>query len=481
MKTKIPIFLHCFIIPIIIIQKFYLENSEFIDFIDVLIIGTVFVGITILLLIIVKHFLKNDLKSSIIVSFSYLIFFSYSPIYNILDDIYFRDFYIRHQYLLISFGVIFIGGIYYLIKFYKPNIHINSGINYFLIALIFVLVVINFIPSDSTDMPNIYYIILDSYPHSSILNSVFNYDDKQFQQNLTKSDFFIASNSHSNYNQSFLSLGASLNMKYLNYLSIELDENERNFHPVYELVDNNEVMKYFKSKGYEIVNFASRDGVTGNLEIAQINLCEINPWIKSPSMIHLIRHSIINPIYVEIFNSYSNEREMCVFSQLSQFDENSKNPYFIFAHILLPHGPWRFDANGQSLPEPFTYGDSIEDMKNKEFDQIIFVENEIKKVIKKIKKNDMNAIIIIQSDTGTSLPIDDKNEIIKRKTKILNAYYLPDGGKKELYENITPVNTFRIILNYYFNEKMELLEDKIFFSEHGTELKLEDVSDKLMK
>ena len=78
-------------------------------------------------------------------------------------------------------------------------------------------------------------------------------------------------------------------------------------------------------------------------------------------------------------------------------------------------------------------------------------------------------IIIVQSDTGSWInpPIEkgyDRVSIIGRM-RILNAYYLPGGGDALLYETITPVNTFRIIFNYYFGTNYELLEDQSYYAE----------------
>jgi len=48
---------------------------------------------------------------------------------------------------------------------------------------------------------------------------------------------------------------------------------------------------------------------------------------------------------------------------------------------------------------------------------------------------------------------------IRERISILNAYYLPDGGEKHLYKSITPVNTFRLVLNHYFGSDYEMLKD----------------------
>ena len=43
--------------------------------------------------------------------------------------------------------------------------------------------------------------------------------------------------------------------------------------------------------------------------------------------------------------------------------------------------------------------------------------------------------------------------------EILNAYYLPGDGAESLYPTITPVNSFRVILDKYFGENFPLLPD----------------------
>ena len=38
-------------------------------------------------------------------------------------------------------------------------------------------------------------------------------------------------------------------------------------------------------------------------------------------------------------------------------------------------------------------------------------------------------------------------------------------GEQVLYDSVTPVNTFRLIFNYYFNTDLPLLEDKMYFTD----------------
>jgi hypothetical protein len=67
--------------------------------------------------------------------------------------------------------------------------------------------------------------------------------------------------------------------------------------------------------------------------------------------------------------------------------------------------------------------------------------------------------VVIQGDHG-AFGVSPEDRM-----KILNAFYLPEGGDALIYDEITPVNTFRVIFNYYFGSSLPLLEDKSFHSD----------------
>jgi hypothetical protein len=75
-------------------------------------------------------------------------------------------------------------------------------------------------------------------------------------------------------------------------------------------------------------------------------------------------------------------------------------------------------------------------------------------------------VIILQSDHGVPwLARTQKNKIdYKPHLSILNAYYLPDFDASQLYDTITPVNSFRLILNHYFGTDLEIMEDRSYYS-----------------
>jgi hypothetical protein len=59
----------------------------------------------------------------------------------------------------------------------------------------------------------------------------------------------------------------------------------------------------------------------------------------------------------------------------------------------------------------------------------------------------------------------------------LNAYHLPDSGASDLYKEITPVNTFRLIFNLYFEAALPLLDDQSYFSTGDSPYHFTNVTD----
>jgi hypothetical protein len=64
--------------------------------------------------------------------------------------------------------------------------------------------------------------------------------------------------------------------------------------------------------------------------------------------------------------------------------------------------------------------------------------------------------------------------------RILSAYHLPGDVSELPYSTMTPVNTFRIILNAYFDGKYDMLSDESYYSNfYGSPFKFADVTEML--
>jgi hypothetical protein len=156
----------------------------------------------------------------------------------------------------------------------------------------------------------------------------------------------------------------------------------------------------------------------------------------------------------------------------------TRSPKIVFAHILSPHPPFVFDADGRPTQPDWSYSLSDGDEYDGDWrayrqgytQQVSYLNRGLIQVVNSIlARSSRPPIIIIQGDHGPgglfhwSSP---EQSCLWERTGILNAYYLPDAGSDILYPGISPVNSFRVILNAYFEAGLPLLPDDTYFTSH---------------
>ena len=145
------------------------------------------------------------------------------------------------------------------------------------------------------------------------------------------------------------------------------------------------------------------------------------------------------------------ERILYVLEQLKNLPE-MEGPKFVFAHMVIPHGPFVFETDGKFVDYDKPYYQGYKD-------QVSVINQKILPILQEIiRQSDPEPIIILQADHGAVKSTPDK------RVNILSAYYLPGKGNNQVYESVSPVNNFRIVFNLYFEGDFEILEDKSLFS-----------------
>ncbi|MFC1504868.1 sulfatase-like hydrolase/transferase, partial [Spirochaetota bacterium] len=282
-----------------------------------------------------------------------------------------------------------------------------------------------------TEKPDIYYIILDGYGRNDILKKYYGYDNTEFIKSLQDKGFYWASKSHCNYSWSFLSICSSLNFKYLNYLTNTIDINTKNRKIPYEMIKNNNVLKFVKKHGYTYIHFNSTwGGTTGNIYAdKEIGYRE---GIFNDEFLRVLSYTTVLRIFDYFVVEKLAEVHLYNFKMLETIPE-MKESTFTFAHIMPPHHPFIFDRNGnikskRTVKSQFTPGRMAAQWKKKDayIDQLVFVNKKVSTIINTIlEKSDIPPIIIIQSDHGPHVLEAPKNEYDIARTSILNLFYLP--------------------------------------------------------
>jgi hypothetical protein len=339
--------------------------------------------------------------------------------------------------------------------------------------------------------PDIYYIILDAYGRSDVLQSIHGFDNSAFVDALAERGFVVASRSQANYPRTLLSLSSSMNMQYLNSMSSVMGDSSL-WWPVMDAIHHSEIRSILQDQGYQTVFFASnwdftdiRDGDYYEAP-APIMLKDFDNQFLNFTNLHFFQW--VDKIGVN-YPSYSTHRKGILFD-FAQLPKVARlpGPKFVFAHIISPHAPYVFDRSGNPLDPDYPYSLLVQEAlgatesRSKYLDQVMFVNQEILKAVDGILANSSTPpVIILQADHGPGIFFNAsqlENNCLLERYSILNAYYLPGVRPDSIPPDISPVNTFRLVLNAYFQTSLEILPNRQYFSTSVDMYQMVDVTDR---
>jgi hypothetical protein len=325
--------------------------------------------------------------------------------------------------------------------------------------------------SKTSNPPNIYFIVFDALTSSRCLQEEFGYSSTELDSFLSKKGFYVVTNSKSNYPLTPYSIGSTLNFSYLADSLNNQEITANDFLQGVTTVSQNRLIPYLEAKGYKIFNYSVFD------------------FNKHPALSHTLFHNLPGNVIVQqtlpgrinkdlmwTFTYSDKDHEVkrkflqeYVYDKLdglrSAAAEKGTGPKFVYTHLMLPHEPYLFNRDGTvKLDSPMYRPNNL---KKDYLDQVIYTQQVVKNVIKTIfDKDTLNKIIIVEGDHGFRDYGDSSK--VGRFFENLNAIYFYDKNYTSLSNSMTPVNTFRVVLNQYFNEKMKYLPDtSIYVHDEG--------------
>jgi len=456
-----------------------------------------------------KLIIRDNQKAALVTTILLLSFFSYGHVYTFLgEESVLGGVLKRHRYLIPFFAGTILLSSWWIMKKARNLDSISQTFNIIGLALIILPVYqialfetrsfsqeqvknVEFAGEIDTssltstmNYPDIYYIILDSYGREDALLELFNYDNSSFLSELRDVGFVVAGCSTSNYGKTVFSLASSLNMNYLDQLdsdtSLEMPNGDPNLIAFRSLIKDSEVRRFLEAKGYTTVAFAngyhwtewddadyyfSYSESVANGDIFKDISAPVNDFEA------LLIETSAGMLFYDLFNitdidfevddenekkitkdyarrKYQYDRVSYTLNILEGVSSSIESPKLIFVHLIPPHGPFVFAADGGFISNQ-------KDINPGYLDQITFLNKSILAIIGNIlQSSELQPVIIIQGDHGPP-----ETNFGPSRLAIFNAYYLPEEGDKNLYESITPVNSFRVILDHYFGTNYGLLDD----------------------
>jgi hypothetical protein len=512
-NIKDRIIIHPFFAAFFPLLALYLRNSDVVPFSEVL-PNLVIVALLLVILWWVANKLVKDIKkSALIVSVTFLLFFAFGQVLPALASTLLRftgidirsfvytNIGARWTVLLVIWMVL-IGVIAYLT--YKSESDLSKITQFMNVAAIALAAMMMFqafrtyqhyenLRSESSlvgdfqseiesnaevdqgglptsELPDIYYIIVDGYARSDILEEYYDYDNKSFLSYLDDTGFYVADESLANYSMTLLSLSSSMNLKYLDDLPVAKDS--LNHVPAVSLIQDNWVMDFLQNQGYRTTTFATGYPST---EIQDADQFIIPPFNLTGYQNELIKTT---PLCIPMLKlQYDIHRDRILYA-LDHLHEATApdSPSFVFLHVMAPHPPFVFGADGEALymDRLFDLGDGSQYMgEGGEYvryyrDQVIYLNLKLKAAIENILTQATRpTIIVVQGDHGPGSMMDGlsvENTNLDERMSILNAYYFPGEDYQQLYPQITPVNTFRVILDQFLGTSLGHIEDRVHFS-----------------
>lgn len=324
--------------------------------------------------------------------------------------------------------------------------------------------------------PDIYHFVFDRFPSQEILAEHYGLDISETLLFLESRGFHLARESHSNYHRTAHSLASTFYMDYLDLLAEDPALTGDNWQPLHRMLGDHRVARFLQARGYDFIQFGSWWTGTFHNPVAQEN----RPHGFSEFDMLYLRRTLLRPLFhllpdwpLTLRLAWDNGQCQRVEPQLAEIKAlrergETTRPVYVFAHFLLPHGPYNFTSDGRCLSRQ-----QSEERGSKQgfIDQTLYASRIIKELVMHLLDQEGNPpVILIHADEGpfpeereVGVPWQDlPDEQLRIKTAILNAYFLPEGNYQELNAKTSPVNSFRILFNALFGTDFDILPDRTY-------------------
>lgn len=316
--------------------------------------------------------------------------------------------------------------------------------------------------------PDIYLIIADEYAGTQELNDLFQFDNRPFEDSLTKKGFHLIKTPKSNYNYTPFSMASMLSMNFLPPMKSEKINDEEINHCT-NTINAAPVIKAFKDLGYVIDNNSifDIDNIPTKVEtrffhkkIKLISGQTLLSRIKRDLSFNLITRFKMRSEMKRVANEQLNDLNFIYNNALKTINTES-TPHFVYTHLMMPHYPYFFNAEGK-MNDVLILMEG-EQIRAKEYLAYLKYCNHLfLRLIDEIQhRSKQPPIILFMSDHGFREfvePVDEAYHFMN-----INAVFFPNQNYQGFYDGMSNVNQFRVLFNNQFQQHLPLLKDSTIF------------------
>jgi len=319
-----------------------------------------------------------------------------------------------------------------------------------------------------TKKPTVVLMILDAYGRADQLEEIYGFDNSAFLDALRARGFIVAEKSTSNYQTTGLSLASFLNMDYLDAMGVDLNDTA----DLRRANAGTKVSRFFQSMGYtrfgfptgyEMVDDESNSdhvlhpptlwGVLSEFEAALVDASPIG------AMTRLVGEYTTQDAWrANIVNTLENVHRPIL--------EAEGDPVYVRAHVMCPHFPRVFLADGSFVQEDELFKLRDAEDIGEEYKRQVVAQTQglnvhvLESIDRLLETGTDPPVILLVSDHGARA---DPKDPMRRQFENLCALYLPGRGgsvTKAEVDALSLVNLFRLFFNTYFDADLPLLETK---------------------
>ena len=237
--------------------------------------------------------------------------------------------------------------------------------------------------------------------------------------------------SRSNFYWTFLSIGSSLNLDYIQELvDGGLDPGSRDRTELYRILRDNRAAQFLRARGYRYVHLQSTWGGTASNPYADEFLpCHAglfgNEYLRAVADASWLR-ALESKASLDIASCHLQNFETLA------AQAKAPGPKFVFAHFVPPHHPYLFDRDGTvlrraTISDQFEFQKRLWEDREAYAEQLAYVNRRIGEVVGRlIDDSAAEPVIILVSDHGPNLrralKLPEQREV---RLSNLTAMYLP--------------------------------------------------------